>query len=191
MISQSPSLAFPPLPTFNLEQTLQGAEQIKNATSQTVQTAISSSLNHWFEQHPILFRFVQLLDVAAHHPIISIVILLFAFSILSSFVKAISRFIEVASLSLLQLPLRGLQFLAKMGLRLFSKIAGSDAKQVPSTQMIYGDIPSLLPDKAQPILKDKQQRLADISIRLEEIQKEQNKLLQELAEILGLETRDQ
>ncbi|KYC38396.1 hypothetical protein WA1_37075 [Scytonema hofmannii PCC 7110] len=183
MISQSLSLAFPPFPTFNLEQTLQGAEQIKNATSQSVQTAISSSLNHWFEQHPILFKLVQLLEIAAHHPIISIVILLVAFSIIGSFVKAISRFIEAASLSLLQLPFRGLQFLVKLGLQSFSNIGGSDAKQVTSIQM--SGIPSLPPEKDRAILKDKQQRLADISIRLEEIQKEQNKLLQEVAEILG------
>ncbi|WP_166482331.1 hypothetical protein [Scytonema sp. UIC 10036] len=184
-------LAFPPLPTFNLEQTLQSAEQIKNTTTQTVQTAISSSLNHWVEQHPILFKLVQLIDVAAHHLIISVVILLFAVSLLSSFIKAISRFIEAASLSLLRLPLRGLHFLAKRGLKSFSKIGASGAKQVTSTQMSDGDRASLLPDKAQLILQGKQQRLADIYIRLEEIQKEQNQLLQEVAEILGLRTMDQ
>ncbi|KAF3887682.1 hypothetical protein AB0756_33400 [Tolypothrix campylonemoides VB511288_2] len=179
-------MSFPPLPTFNLEQTLQSAEQIKNTTSQTVQTALSSSLNHWFEQHPILFRLVKLLDAGAHHPIISVVILLFTFSILSSSVKAISRFIEAASLSLLQLPLRGLQFLVKMGLQSFGKIVDSGAKQVTSTQMSDANIQSLLPHQTQLIPKDKQQRLTDISIRLEEIQQEQNNLLREIAEIVKM-----
>ncbi|GAA6621260.1 hypothetical protein [Scytonema sp. NUACC26] len=181
----SPSLALPSLPTFNLEQTLQSVEQIKNTTSQTVQTAISSSLNNWFEQHPILSRIVQLLDVAAHHPIISVILLLFTVSILSSFVKAISKFIETVCLSLLQLPWRGLQLLVKMGLQSFGKIRASGAKQMTSTQMSHYT-PSLLPEKAKPVFQDKQQRLSDISIRLEEIQKEQNKLLQEVAEILGI-----
>jgi hypothetical protein len=185
----SPSFALPPLPTFNLEQTLQPVEQIKNTTSQTVQTAISSSLNNWFEQHPILSKLVQLLDAAAHHPIISVVLLLFAVSILSSFIKAIGKFIETICLSLLQLPWRGIQLLVKMGLQSVDKIKWFRVKRVTNT-LTNQQVFSLLPNTPQPILKDKQQRLTDIAFRLEEIQKEQNKLLQEVAEILGLGTGD-
>jgi len=46
-------------------------------------------------------------------------------------------------------------------------------------------VPALPPASSQPVLPDKKQRLAEISHRLEALQKEQNELLQEVATIMA------
>ncbi|GAB1538658.1 hypothetical protein NUACC21_13210 [Scytonema sp. NUACC21] len=171
----------------SLEQTLQSAEKIKNTTSQTVQTAISSSIGQWVEQHPMLFWVVNILDWAAHHPIISIVVLLITFAIISSFVKAISRLIETASLSLVQVPLKGIHFLVKISLLSLAKIGNSAVKQVSNSSK-SDRLPTLIPEMAQSVHEDRQRRLAEISVRLKEIQQEQDNLLQEAAAILSRTT---
>jgi hypothetical protein len=173
----------------SLEQTLQSAEQVKNTTSAAVQTAISSSVVDWFEQHPTLMRLVQILGWAVNHPIISLVILLFALAIVWSLIKAIGRIIESASLSLLQVPLKLLQAFVKISFLSFTKVSSLAVKQLNDTKT-SDNIPTLLPVVSPQIHKDKQQRLVEISTRLEEIQKEQNQLLQEAAAILASEKND-
>ena len=173
----------------SLEQTLQSAEQVKSTTSAAVQTAISSSVGDWFEQHPTLMRLVQILGWAVNHPIISLVILVFALAIVWSLIKAIGRIIESASLSLLQVPLKLLQGLVKISFLSFTKVSSLAVKQLNDTKT-SDNIPTLLPVVSPQIYKDKQQRLVDISTRLEEIQKEQNQLLQEAAAIVASEKTD-
>lgn len=192
--TQATSQAVDTVTTFgqakaSLEQTLQSAEQVKSTTSAAVQTAISSSVGDWFEQHPTLGRLVQILGWAVNHPIISLVILLFAVAILWSLIKAIGRIIESASLSLLQVPLKLLKAFVKISFLSFTKVSSLAVKQLTDTKT-SNNIPTLLPVVSQQIHKDKQQRLVDISTRLEEIQKEQNQLLQEAAAILGSEKID-
>ncbi|MHC5768655.1 MAG: hypothetical protein ACYTXI_24140 [Nostoc sp.] len=172
--------------TTSLEQTWQTAEQFKNTTSGAVKDAMVSSASDWLTQHPIFFRLVQMLSWATNHPIISVVILLFALALLWSIIKAIVRLIETASWSILKVPLKLLQALIKVSFLSLTKV-GSFAIQRITGAKITDNLPTLLPENFQP---NKQQRLAEISSRLEAIQKEQNELLQEAADLIAADTID-
>ncbi|ARV60924.1 hypothetical protein BZZ01_21950 [Nostocales cyanobacterium HT-58-2] len=172
----------------SVEQTLQSAEEVKNTTSTAVQTAISSSIGHWFEQHSTLMRLVQILNWAANHPIISLVILVFALALVWTLIRAIGRIIESASLSLLRVPFKLLQGFLKASFLLFTKVSSLAVKQLTDTKTKTTDnIPTFLPVVSPQIHNHQQQRLVEISTRLEEIQQEQNQLLQEAAAILASE----
>ncbi|MCC5615472.1 hypothetical protein LC605_10405 [Nostoc sp. CHAB 5836] len=172
--------------TTTLEQSWQTAEQFKSTTSGAVKTALASSASDWLTQHPIFFRLVQILGWGANHPIISVVILLFGLALLWSIIKAIVRLIETASWSILQVPIKLLQALIKVSFLSLIK-AGSFAVQQITGAKKTDDLAVLLPENFQP---NKQQRLAEISHRLEAIQKEQNELLQEAADLIASDTID-
>ncbi|MBN4003279.1 hypothetical protein [Nostoc sp. LPT] len=172
--------------TTSLEQTWQTAEQFKNTTSGAVKDAIASSVSDWLIQHPIFFRLVQILGWAANHPIISVIILLFALALLWSIIKAIVRLIETASWSILKVPLKLLQALIKVSFLSLTQV-GSFAVQRITGAKTTDSLPTLLPESFQ---QNKQQRLAEISNRLEAIQKEQHELLQEAADLIATDTID-
>ncbi|MBE8969590.1 hypothetical protein IQ277_26225 [Nostocales cyanobacterium LEGE 12452] len=172
--------------TTTLEQSLQTAEQFKSTTSGAVKDAMVSSASDWLTQHPIFFRLVQILSWGANHPIISIVILLFALALSWSIIKAIVRLIETASWSILQVPLKLLQALIKVSFQSLTKVGSFAAQQITGAKTT-DNLPTLLTENFQP---NKQQRLAEISNRLEAIQKEQNELLQEAADLIATDTID-
>ncbi|MEH2436374.1 MAG: hypothetical protein V7K25_19360 [Nostoc sp.] len=172
--------------TTSLEQTWQTADKFKSTTSGAVKDAIASSASDWLTQHPILFRLVQILSWAANHPIISIVILLFAIALIWSIIKAIVRLIETASWSILQVPLKLLQALIKVSFLSLTKVGTFAVQRMTATETI-DNLPALLPENFQP---NKQERLAEISSRLEAIQKEQHELLQEAADLIASDTID-
>jgi hypothetical protein len=179
--------------TKTLEQSWQTADQLKSTTSGAVKTAlakptevIASSASDWLSQHPIFFRLVQILNWGTNHPIISVVILLFGLALLWSIIKAIVRLIETASWSILQVPIKLLQALIKISFLSLIK-AGSFAVQQITGAKKTDNLAVLLPENFQP---NKQQRLAEISHRLEAIQKEQNELLQEAADLIAADTID-
>ncbi|MEH2370120.1 hypothetical protein [Nostoc sp.] len=172
--------------TTSLEQTWQTAEQFKSTTSGAVKDAIASSASDWLTQHPIFFRLVQILGWAANHPIISVVILLFALALLWSIIKAIVRLIETASWSILKVPFQLLQALIQVSFLSLTKVGSFAVQRMTATETI-DNLPALLPEDSQPT---KQQRLAEISYRLEAIQKEQNELLQEAADLIAADTID-
>ncbi|MEH2228154.1 MAG: hypothetical protein V7K71_00710 [Nostoc sp.] len=172
--------------TTSLEQTWQTAEQFKSTTSGAVKDAMASSASDWLTQHPIFFRLVQILGWAANHPIISVVILLFALALLWSIIKAIVRLIETASWSILKVPLKLLQTLIKVSFLSLTKVGSFAVQRMTATETI-DNLPALLPEDSQPT---KQQRLAEISYRLEAIQKEQHELLQEAADLIAADTID-
>ncbi|MEH2194616.1 MAG: hypothetical protein V7K98_18500 [Nostoc sp.] len=172
--------------TTSLEQTWQTAEKFKSTTSGAVKDAMAFSVGDWVTQHPIFFRLVQILGWATNHPIISIVVLLFALALIWSIIKAIVRLIETASWSILQVPLKLLQTLIKVGFLSLTK-AGSFAVQQIKATKTTDILPALPLENFQP---NKQQRLAEISSRLEVIQKEQHELLQEAADLITSETID-
>ncbi|MEH1793660.1 MULTISPECIES: hypothetical protein [unclassified Nostoc] len=172
--------------TTSLEQTWQTAEKFKSTTSGAVKDAMTSSVSDWLTQHPIFFRLVQILGWATNHPIISIVILLFAIAIIWSIIKAIVRLLETASWSILQVPLKLLQALIKVGFLSLSKVGSFAVQQITATKTT-DILPALPPENFQP---NKQQRLAEISSRLEVIQKEQHELLQEAADLIASDTID-
>jgi hypothetical protein len=172
--------------TTSLEQTWQTAEKFKSTTSGAVQDVMASSVSDWLSQHPIFFRLVQILGWANNHPIISIVILLFAIALIWSIIKAIVRLIETASWSILQVPLKLLQALIKVSFLSLTKF-GSFAVQGITEAKKTDNLPAFLPEKFQ---QNKQQRLAEISHRLEAIQKEQHELLHEAADLIASDTID-
>lgn len=164
----------------SVEQTLQSAQQVKSTTSVAVQTAVSTSISHWIEQHPTILRLIQILGWAVNHPIISLVILLFTLAIAWNLIKIIGRFIESTSLALLLVPFKFLKFCFSGVIKLGEWIA----KQLTNSQKT-DDVLPLSSTISEQIQEDKHQRLVEISTRLEEIQQEQNQLLQEAAEILA------
>jgi LysM repeat protein len=172
--------------TTNLEQTWQTAEKFKSTTSGVVKDAIASSAGDWLTQHPIFFRLVQILGWATNHPIISIVILLFALALVWSIIKAIVRLIETASWSILQVPIKLLLALIKVSFLSLAKVGSFGIQKIIATK-ITDNLPTLLSENFQP---NKQQRLAEISSRLEAIQKEQHELLQEAADLIASDTID-
>ncbi|QFS42876.1 hypothetical protein [Nostoc sphaeroides] len=172
--------------TTSLEQTWQTADKFKSTTSGAVKDAIASSASDWLTQHPIFFRLVQILGWATNHPIISIVILLFALALIWSIIRAIVRLIETASWSILQVPLKLLQALIKVSFLSLTKVGSFAVQRMTATKTI-DNLPALLPENFQP---NKQQRLAEISSRLEAIQKEQHELLQEAADLIATDTID-
>jgi ElaB/YqjD/DUF883 family membrane-anchored ribosome-binding protein len=172
--------------TTSLEQTWQTADKFKTTTSGAVKDVMASSVSDWLTQHPIFFRLVQILGWATNHPIISIVIFLFALALVWSIIKAIVRLIETASWSILQVPLKLLQALIKVSFLSLTKVGSFAVQQFTATKTT-DNLPALLPENFQP---NKKQRLVEISHRLEAIQKEQNELLQEAADLIASDTVD-
>jgi len=171
----------------SLEQTLQTAGQLKSTTSDAIQTAISSTVGDWLSAHPTAFRLVQLLLWATNHPILSLIVLLFAMAIAWSLVKALGRLIDTVGWSLLQAPFKLSLVLIGVGAKSLGKFGGLAVNQLAIANNT--ETPALQDSSSKQIQKDKQQRLAEISVRLEAIRQEQNELLQEVAVILSEEEK--
>ena len=172
--------------TTSLEQSWQTADKFKSTTSGAVKDAIASSASDWLTQHPIFFRLVQILGWATNHPIISVVILLFALALVWSIIKAIVRLIETASWSILKVPIKLLQAFIKVSFLSLVKVGSFGVQRITGAKTT-DNLPALLPENFQP---NKQQRLTEITSRLETIQKEQNELLQEAADLIAADTID-
>jgi hypothetical protein len=173
----------------SLEQAWQTAEQIPNSTSSAIQTAISASLGDWLREHPAILRLLEILSWATNHPVVSLIILLFAISIIWSIIRAIVRLIETASWSILQVPFKLLLVAIKLSFLSFTKI-GSFTIQKITSDRTTDKLPILPPGDAQLLHINKQQRLVEIQERLAQIQQEQHELLQEAAELLAQDTID-
>lgn len=160
----------------------------ENLQPLSVKTVVTSSVADWFEQHPAFLKTIELFNWIVNHPIISFIIILFSLAIFWSLIKAIGRLIESISLSVLQIPLKLFQALIKYSWLWLSKLFNNFAtKQFTDAKTLDNTLESKLKNTtAYHILPyhDKQQRLNYISRRLEEIQKEQQQLLQEAADIL-------
>ncbi len=161
----------------------------ENLPEVSVQTVVNSSVADWFEQHPAFLGIIKSFNWAANHPIISLVLIVFGLAILWSLIKAIGRLIESASLSILQIPLKLLQGLIQYSWRSLAKFSNSATNKVIDAKTVDNASELQLHNNTayQLITYNKQQRLKDISARLEEIQKEQQQLLQEAADILDAE----
>ncbi|BAZ30364.1 hypothetical protein NIES4074_28200 [Cylindrospermum sp. NIES-4074] len=171
--------------TTTLEHSWQTAEQFKNTTSGAIQTAITSAVTDWLAQHPVFLRLAQILGWAINHPIISLIILLIAIALVWSIIKVIVRLIETASWSILQVPLKLLRALIKISYIYLTKFGGYAVHKITGAKTS-----DVIPVSYTTIYQTKQQRLAEISSRLEEIQQEQHQLLQEAADLIGSDTTD-
>ena len=165
--------------TTATEQTVQKADRLSGATSNAIQTAISDSVSEWLQANPVIFRLVQMLLWATNHPIVSLIILLFTVAIAWSLIKALGRLIEMTGWSLLQAPFKLGQVLLGVSAKSLGKFGGLAVNKAGGVGEAGGAI------SGAGGAEDKQQRLAEISTRLETIQKEQNQLLREAASILA------
>jgi phage-related protein len=167
----------------SLEQTLQNAEQLKGGMSNAVRTAVDAFVSEWLHAHPAVFRLIHFLLWVLNHPIISSIALLLVIAIAFSLIKALGRLFEEIGWSLLQSPFKLIRALLQACFQLLSNLGGSCMKQLG----IATESPVLLKTPFQRSSKDKKQRLAEISVRLEAIRQEQDELLKEVAAILGKE----
>ncbi|MEB3219276.1 MAG: hypothetical protein VKN72_24000 [Nostocales cyanobacterium 94392] len=163
----------------------------ENLQTLSVQTVVTSSVADWFKQHPAFLKIIELFTWIVNHPIISLIIILFGLAIFWSLIKAIGRLIESISLSILQIPLQLFQVLIKYSWLWLSQLFNHFAtNQFTDVKTLDNTLEYKLQDAtAYHIVSShhKQQRLNEISRKLEEIQKEQQQLLQEAADILDSE----
>lgn len=149
-------------------------EQLKHATSDAMANAITSSTHDWLQAHPVALQTINVILWAINRPIISLVLLLVAIAIAISIIKAINRLLEIAGLSLLKAPFWLSQSLIKLGYQ-----GGNTTVNrwfaLKKTQ------------NSPPAVVVKEQRLKEISTRLNELQQEHNELLHELIVIVGSE----
>ncbi|MDJ0773799.1 MAG: hypothetical protein QNJ49_10305 [Mastigocoleus sp. MO_167.B18] len=172
-------------------------EQAKDSLGNTFQIAIDSSFGHFLDQHPAFFKLTQIFVWGVNHPIISVIVIIFAIALIFSFIKAIVRLIESASLSIIRLPLQLLQaglklsflYLNKLIKLLFIKFKYKHIPDSLSKQNInISNNQAILAAVGKKVVSsEKQQRLKEISSRLADIQEEQHQLLHEAASILNTE----
>ncbi|WP_143288125.1 hypothetical protein [Calothrix rhizosoleniae] len=144
-----------------------------------MQNAIAYSMNSWLQDNPGIFRLLHFLDWSVHHPIISLILLVFVIAILASIIKAIIRLIETASWSIIQIPLKLLLAVLQLIWLLITKVSRLIIYNVNQTAKT-DSLPTLEPTDSSIIATDKQKRLAEISQRLTELKQEQEELLQEV-----------
>lgn len=164
----------------SVAQTMQTTGQIKTTTTAAVQSVVNDSISDWLQAHPTALRLVQMLVWATQHPILSLVIFLFTVAIAWSLIKAIGRLFDKFWLFILKVPLQLGQFLIRACSQLIGNFGSLTIKG------FSGNKNTALPTipASESVSQDKQQRLHKISIRLEEIRKEQNELLQEAVAIM-------
>ncbi|MBW4621044.1 MAG: hypothetical protein KME17_17020 [Cyanosarcina radialis HA8281-LM2] len=137
-------------------------------------------------QHQLEFQVLKLLMWAIEHPIVSFIAFIVIAVVLGKIVKLIDRFIEIAGLSILKVPVKLIRVLIGWIFQVFSKIfdflfqriflKGNEENQT---------LPIILdPPINESLEQQKHQRLLEISSRLEAIREEQTELLQEAANLL-------
>ncbi len=151
---------------------------MQNAIAQARTQGFASSIDNWLQAHPVVLRVFNTIIWAIDRPIISFVIIILTVAITFSIIKALNRLLEMAGLSLLQAPFRLIKTIFKFGW------LGSLGIKQKFTNKNVSDLAFNQTDTT--IAENPQQRLAEISQRLQVLQKEHNELLQEAATILSL-----
>jgi hypothetical protein len=168
-----------------------------------MKSVIYDSISDWLGDHQTLSRLVQMFSWAANHPIISGIILIFALAILWNLIKGIGHLIQLASLSIIRVPLKllwGLVAVSFVAVGRFVMNRYRVVKQGGIPPEEFEDV-AILPQANSSVLKldnqadslsekqinkqiNKQVRLVEITSRLEALQKEQKELLQEAAALM-------
>lgn len=167
--------------TFS-SKTVATKKVVEQAFQQTYQNTVAYSINNLLDQYPTVERMLNALGWATNHPIISVILIVFVLAILWSLIKAVGRLIEHASWSLLRIPFLLLFSLLKVSFKSFGKVGGIAVKKITVAKTTDAIV-----TVNQPIVPTKQERLAEITFRLEELQKEQSLLIKEVAELMGKE----
>ncbi|MFO5529292.1 MAG: hypothetical protein ACLBM1_15960 [Cuspidothrix sp.] len=151
-----------------LENNWQNLEKITNNISEVIQKNINTAIHDLFSQYPWFFQILGVFTWGINHPVRGLIILLFTIALLGSIIKAIVKVIETASWSILKIPFILLQKLLKSLWMILSKLGIFGIGKIKTHQ--FND--------------NKQQRLAEISQRLEVIHNEQKALLEEAAKLM-------
>jgi hypothetical protein len=154
-----------------LENNWQNVEKITNNTSEVIQKNINTAIHDLFSQYPWFFQILEVFTWGINHPVRGLITLLFTIALLGSIIKSIVKVIETASWSILKIPFILLQKLLKSLWMILSQLG------------IFG----IGKIKTNQFNNNRQQRLAEISQRLEVIHNEQKGLLQEAAKIMKSE----
>jgi len=157
--------------------------------SDPIQRAIASSADQWLQTHPAVLKLVQMLVWGSNHPVWSFVIFIVVVAIALNLIKLIGQLIEVASRSILLAPFKLIFALFKTILKKLGKMSNLVLKKeanINSTETF-----TLPATTSQSIEPDQQQRLIEITNRLEAIRQEQNELLQEVASIITPDKQDE
>ena len=147
-----------------LENHWQNVEKITDNTSEVIQKNINTTIHDFLSQYPWFFQILEIFTWGINHPVRGVVISLFTIAVLWSIIKAIVKIIETASWSIFKIPFILFQKILKS---LWIKFARFGIFPIRKTH-------------------SKQQRLAEISQRLEVIHNEQQALLQEAAKLMKI-----
>ena len=156
-----------------LENNWQNVEKITNNTSEVIQKNINTAIHDLLSQYPWFFQILDIFTWGINHPVRGVIILLFTIAVLWSIIKAIVKIIETASWSIFKIPFILLQKFLKSLWIIFSQVGIFGLGKIQPNQFHYS----------------KQQRLAEISRRLEVIHNEQKALLQEAAKLMKSDNR--
>ncbi|MBE9224473.1 hypothetical protein IQ264_03155 [Phormidium sp. LEGE 05292] len=143
----------------------------------------SNDVIDWLKTNPRVLRLLDLILWGTNHPIWGLIILLIILALLWNLFKGFSYLVGILVRELMQAPMKLLRFSWRVSSKSIQQVGNLAIKQLTGKKNT--ELPALPPASSQPVQIDKQQRLTEISTRLEEIQKEQNELLQEVASLLG------
>ncbi|HAX75941.1 MAG TPA: hypothetical protein DCY88_08910 [Cyanobacteria bacterium UBA11372] len=147
----------------SLEQSIQKAENLRFSLTEGIEAGITSFVNNWFNDHPILFWILN-------HPIHDLGILLLVIFLFWGLLKAIGRLVEKAWISVIIAPFKLIQSFLGIGSKSLGNVMVSGLVTVPSNQTLNQG--------------DRKEDMANIINQLNALKQQQDKLLQELATIL-------
>ncbi len=158
--------------------------------SDPIQRAIAYNADQWLQTHPAVLKLVQMLVWGSNHPVWSFVIFIVVVAIALNLIKLIGQLIEVASRSLLLAPFKLIFVFLKAIFKSLGKVSNLLLRKEANTNSTET---LALPAATTPqsIEQDKQQRLIEITSRLEVIRQEQNELLQEVAFLIASEKQEE
>jgi hypothetical protein len=144
--------------------------------------AAAKDVIEWLDTNPGFFRLLQIVLWGTNHPIWGLIILLVILALLWNLFKGFSYLVAIVARELMQAPMKLLRLFWGASAKSMQQVSNLALKQLTGKKNT--ELPALPPAKSQLVQMDKQQRLTEIASRLEEIQKEQNQLLQEVSTIL-------
>lgn len=151
-------------------------QDFKDTSSAAMQKAIASSVENWLQAHPVVLRIFSNIIWAIDRPVVSFIVIILILAITFSVIKGLNRLLEMVGLSLLQAPFKLIENIFKFGW------LGSLGIKHKFTNQNVSDL--AFNDAKVALAQNPQQRLAEISQRLQVLQQEHNELLQEAATLL-------
>lgn len=143
----------------------------------------SNDVIQWLNSNPSIFRLLQLVFWGTEHPIWGLIILLVTLALIWNLFKGFSYLVVILAKQIAQTPLKLTRLIWRVSTKSMQQVSTLAVKKLIGQKTT--ELPALPPANSLPVQINKQQRLAEISSRLAEIQQEQNELLQEVAVILG------